>query len=362
MISVLGVVMLGVVVAPVDGATRSGLVPTVVGTSLPDATQSFAYTGALAATGGTAPYTWSLLTGAVPLGLVLSSSGTISGVPGSSGATTIDVRVTDSLGESSTARISLLVYPAPTPPQQVTVATALGNITMQSATSTSVGGLSLGAQSFVGIADSPNGRGSWAVTKDGRVVVVGAVVGHGGLSTHRAKGEVVGIASNPTGTGYWIATRNGHVYGFGAARARGSLSGLGRRKGVAAIASAPHGGYYLLQATGKVTGFGGARTRGSVPARRDHVVIAGMTATASGSGYWIAATNGRVFRFGVARSYTLVGAAPTGVITHIATATTGIGFYLITKGGAIFSYGAALHLLPVSVVPGDQIVGIAAAV
>ena len=46
---------------------------------LPTGTQSFAYTTTLTATGGMAPYTWSVTAGGLPAGLVLSSSGVITG-------------------------------------------------------------------------------------------------------------------------------------------------------------------------------------------------------------------------------------------------------------------------------------------
>jgi hypothetical protein len=58
-------------------------VPVVIDTaSLPDAVVGMPYSQQLAASGGTAPYTWALSGGtALPAGLSLSPSGLISGTP-----------------------------------------------------------------------------------------------------------------------------------------------------------------------------------------------------------------------------------------------------------------------------------------
>ena len=50
-------------------------------TSLPSGRQNVAYSRTLTATGGTAPYTWTVTTGALPAGLALSSAGVLSGTP-----------------------------------------------------------------------------------------------------------------------------------------------------------------------------------------------------------------------------------------------------------------------------------------
>ena len=54
------------------------------------------YSAVLAATGGTAPYTWSISWGALPAGLTLSAGGVISGTTTATGAFTFNVHVTDS--------------------------------------------------------------------------------------------------------------------------------------------------------------------------------------------------------------------------------------------------------------------------
>jgi len=54
-----------------------------------------AYSAALAATGGSKPYRWSLISGSLPPGLSLSGTGTISGTPASTGTYNFVARVTD---------------------------------------------------------------------------------------------------------------------------------------------------------------------------------------------------------------------------------------------------------------------------
>jgi len=82
---------------------------------LPQATQSAAYQATLATSGGVGPYTWSLGTGStLPLGLVLSSSGVISGTLDPSLATgtyTFTAKATDNgTAASASTQFTLGVY------------------------------------------------------------------------------------------------------------------------------------------------------------------------------------------------------------------------------------------------------------
>lgn len=69
--------------------------PSITTSSLPDGTVTQAYSQTLSATGGTAPYAFSVLTGSLPSGLSLASNGDITGTPTTSGLSTITFRVTD---------------------------------------------------------------------------------------------------------------------------------------------------------------------------------------------------------------------------------------------------------------------------
>lgn len=87
------------------GGTSASLSFTVVAqlaittTSLPGGSLNTPYSAALAATGGTTPYTWSLASGSLPVGLTLNgSTGVISGTPTAAGTATFTVQVVDSTG------------------------------------------------------------------------------------------------------------------------------------------------------------------------------------------------------------------------------------------------------------------------
>ena len=96
-----------------DDAVPSTL--SVSTSSLPNGQVGSSYGGALAATGGTAPYHWALANGTLPSGLTLSASGTIAGTPSAAvNAAAIDVQVTDSgsPAQSSARSLTLTIAPA----------------------------------------------------------------------------------------------------------------------------------------------------------------------------------------------------------------------------------------------------------
>jgi hypothetical protein len=76
---------------------------TVSSISLPTAVAGGMYWTALTASGGTPPYTWSLLDGEIPAGLRLESHGEIRGIPARPGTSQLIVRVQDSAAAPATA-------------------------------------------------------------------------------------------------------------------------------------------------------------------------------------------------------------------------------------------------------------------
>lgn len=84
----------------VGGSSGGSANPVVIDTtSLPGATIGVAYSATLTAHGGNPPYTWSIFSGSLPVGLSLSSAGVISGTPtGSPGTSTFTVQAVDPLG------------------------------------------------------------------------------------------------------------------------------------------------------------------------------------------------------------------------------------------------------------------------
>lgn len=82
--------------------------------ALPAATGGVAYEQALGATGGGAPYSFSVSEGALPAGLTLKADGSLSGTPGEAGSFPFTIKVTDA-NRYATTRGYTLVVSAPVP-------------------------------------------------------------------------------------------------------------------------------------------------------------------------------------------------------------------------------------------------------
>jgi len=80
--------------------------------SLPGGTVGVAYSATLQASGGTAPYTWSVLAGALPAGLTLSSGGAITGAPSAVGTASFTVQANDAASGSATRPLAITVVAA----------------------------------------------------------------------------------------------------------------------------------------------------------------------------------------------------------------------------------------------------------
>ncbi len=94
----------------------------VATSSLPDGIAGANYAASLSATGGAGAYNWSVISGALPSGLSLSPSGSISGTPSASGNYSFTVQVND--GGSSTASRTLSIYIAQSAPSSTTTSTS----------------------------------------------------------------------------------------------------------------------------------------------------------------------------------------------------------------------------------------------
>lgn len=85
----------------------------ILTTFLPEGQQGNTYTATvLTAHGGTPPYSWSVSTGALPAGLTLSSSGSLSGIPTASGSFPLTIKVKDSTtptAETNTANFTITI-------------------------------------------------------------------------------------------------------------------------------------------------------------------------------------------------------------------------------------------------------------
>jgi len=82
--------------------------------TLPPAVTGSAYSQSLTASGGAPPYSWQIVSGSWPAGLVFSTSGAISGAPTAAGTYPFSARVTDSASETATQTFALTVAAAGT--------------------------------------------------------------------------------------------------------------------------------------------------------------------------------------------------------------------------------------------------------
>jgi hypothetical protein len=81
---------------------------TITTTSLPNGQTGSAYSASLAASGGVAPYTWSITTGSLPAGVNLNAStGALTGTPTAGGSFALTFQVRDSATTAATATKSL---------------------------------------------------------------------------------------------------------------------------------------------------------------------------------------------------------------------------------------------------------------
>lgn len=78
-------------------------------TSFSNGAAGISYTASLSAQGGLSPYTFSLVSGSIPNGLALASSGTISGTPAVAGPNIFMVQVSDSNGVTSNRTFTLVI-------------------------------------------------------------------------------------------------------------------------------------------------------------------------------------------------------------------------------------------------------------
>ena len=90
----------------------------VTTTTLPDGTVKVPYSAKLTAVGGTAPYTWSRVSGSLPPGLALAANGTVSGTPTKEGIYDFTVKVTDAKGETATQALTIVISAPPRRPRR----------------------------------------------------------------------------------------------------------------------------------------------------------------------------------------------------------------------------------------------------
>ena len=335
----------------------------VTTTNLSQGTAGTAYATALAATGGLAPYRWSIDPSTpLPAGLTLSGD-TISGTPGTSGTTPVTVDVTDAQVApfSAQQRLNLVIGPSTTPPAPSSTALDQPVVGMAAApdghgywlVATDGGVFGLGGARFygsmggrplnqpeVGMAATPDGQGYWLVAADGGVFSFGDAPFYGSMGARPLHRPVVGMAATPDGGGYWLVAADGGVFSFGDAPFYGSMGGRALNRPVVGMAAPDGTGYWLVAADGGVFSFGDAPFHGSLVGRPLYRPAVGIAATPDGQGYWLAAADGGVFAFGDAPFRGSMGGRPL-YRPAVGMAADPVGGYWLTAAdGGVFAFGA----------------------
>ena len=239
------------------------------------------YETTLTAHGGTTPYRWTA-TG-LPAGLHLSSTGSITGTPTTTGASTVVLTVTSPTGRKASATFTLSVTPALAVATTSLPAGAVGY--PYSSTLSASGGLypfSWTASGLPpGLSMSTDGSITGTPTTTGTSEVTVTVTGHTGVSASEPLTLDTTVTPAPPSGGYLMPTAQGGVTPFGpAAQLSGSMGDRPLDAPVVGIAAAPTGqGYWEVAADGGVFAFGpGAPFYGSMGGLPlDHPIV-GLTA------------------------------------------------------------------------------------
>ena len=113
------------------------------------------------ATGGTAPYTYTLLSGTLPNGVSLLANGNFTGTPTTAGSVNFTVRAIDSTSLTGTASTSLSIAAPPPPPPIPTItlspATSSQSISRTTAAQTTTGSFTVNCTAGNGVVTITNG-------------------------------------------------------------------------------------------------------------------------------------------------------------------------------------------------------------
>ena len=145
-------------------------------TSLSDGSVGVAYSQSLAATGGSTPYSWSIVAGSLPAGLTLSAaSGVVSGTPTTAGISAFTARVADSGSPQRSAQGNLSISIVSNLPGAFGKASPANNAQNRSTSLTLSWAASSGAASYEYCVDTSNDSacaGSWLSTGTTRQAAV----------------------------------------------------------------------------------------------------------------------------------------------------------------------------------------------
>jgi hypothetical protein len=153
-------------------------------TTLPGGTVGVAYSQSLTATGGTTPYTWSIVAGGLPAGLALNAgTGLISGTPTTPGTSPFTAQVVDSASPQGSAQRGLSIAVVGTLPGAFNKSSPKNNAKNQHTSLTLSWAASSGATAYEYCVDTTNDNacaGTWVSTGTARQAAIS------GLATKKA--------------------------------------------------------------------------------------------------------------------------------------------------------------------------------
>ncbi len=326
----------------------------VTTTTVSNGTVGTAYSAAVSAVGGTPPYSWSLVSGSLPPGLALSSTGMISGTPTVAGSFAFTVEATDSTSGTDTQALTITISAPGGGSAGYWITAGDGGVFTFGAAAFhgSTGGHPLNAP-IVGIAATATGD-YWLGARDGGVFSFGAPF-YGSMGGHPLNAPIVGIAATPDDRGYYLVGSDGGVFTFGDAHFHGSMAGKPLNKPVVGIAvTADNGGYYLVGSDGGVFTFGDAHFQGSTGGKRLNKPVVGIAVDDSTSGYWLVAADGGLFTFGAPFLGSTGNIHLNAPIVGMAATDNDLGYRFVASDGGEFCFGTAPFLGSLAATPLNQ--------
>ena len=309
---------------------------TLAPATLPNAQSGTAYSQAVAASGGTAPYAYSVTAGALPSGLALSGGGTISGTPTAGGTFSFTVRATDSSTTAGAPFTGVRSYTLTVDAAAVAVAPP----TLPGATA---------GQPYSQTLTASGGNAPYAYAVTAGVLPAGLTLSAGGVlsGTPTAGGTfnfTVRATDSSTGTGPYSGTR---AYALVVALPTITVA-------PATLPGPTVGAAYsqTLTASGGTAPYGFAVTSGALPAGLSLSTGGALSGTPTAGGtftFTVTATDAN--GFAGSRAYTSTVAAPNVTVAPASLPAgqsgTAYGQTLAASGGtAPYSYAVTAGALP----------------
>ena len=316
--------------------------PTVTTSTLTVGTIGVPYSGSLQASGGLAPYSWTVSGGALPPGLHLAPDGTLSGTPTISGQYSVAFTVTDANLLTGGAVLKISIEPIAAPGYWE-VASDGGIFSYGGAQFYgSTGSLHLNAP-IVGMAATPDDAGYWLLASDGGIFAFGDAIFYGSTGGLHLNAPIVAMSPTPDGAGYWLVASDGGIFAYGDANFYGSAGSLSLAKPIVGMASTIGGlGYWLVASDGGIFAYGDANFYGSTGGLPLQKPIVAMTTAPDGGGYWLVASDGGIFNFGDVNYFGSTGGMPLSApVVGMDRTADGQGYFMVARDGGIFDYGDA---------------------